>query len=253
MLVDCHCHLEQLPDATIALAEAASRGVERVVAVSEDPDSIRAVLALRERFPDRVVAGLGLHPAWVVQRSPSEVTQALAGLEAAADRAEVISEIGLDHKWADTAPLQLAQEEALAAQLDLAERRRLPVSLHSRRCPRQVLERAVAFHRRTGQQAHLHWFTHSEKLIRLANEEGLFVSVGPTVLDHPPTQRVALAVADDLLLLESDAPVAVSGVPGHPARVRDVIEALARLKGISVPALAALTTANLARFLGAAS
>jgi TatD DNase family protein len=71
------------------------------------------------------------------------------------------------------------------------------------------------------------------------------------VLDHPPTQRVALVVADDLLLLESDAPVAVSGVPGTPARVREVAETLARLKGISVPELAAQTTANLARFLGA--
>lgn len=250
MLADSHCHLEQLPDAAAALAEAASRGVTRVVAVSEDPGSIQAVLALKERFPDQVVAGLGLHPVWIVQRSPHEVAPALAELEAVVDRAEVIAEIGLDHKWADTAPLQSVQEEALAAQLDLAVRRGLPVSLHSRRCPRQVLERAVVFRRRTGQQAHLHWFTHSEKLVRLANEEGLFVSVGPTVLDHPPTQRVALAVADDLLLLESDAPVAVSGVPGDPARVREVAEALARLKGISVAELAALTTANLARFLG---
>jgi TatD DNase family protein len=251
VLADSHCHLEQLPDAGIALAEAASCGVVRVIAVSEDSGSIRAVLALKDRFPGQVVAGLGLHPAWVVQRSTNEVAQALAELEAAVDRAAVIGEIGLDHKWADTALLQSIQEEALAAQLDLAGRRRLPVSLHSRRCPRQVLERAAAFHRRTGLQAHLHWFTHSEKLVRLANEEGIFVSVGPTVLDHPPTQQVALAVADDLLLLESDAPVAVSGVPGTPARVREVAETLARLKGTSVPELAAQTTANLARFLGA--
>jgi TatD DNase family protein len=251
VLVDSHCHLEQLPDAGIVLAEAASRGVKRVIAVSENPDSIRAVLALKARFPNQVVAGLGLHPVWIVQRSPNEVAQALAELEAGVDRAEVIAEIGLDHKWADTAPLQLVQEEVLAAQLDLAGRHSLPVSLHSRRCPRQVLERAVAFRRHTGQQAHLHWFTHSEKLVRLANEDGLFVSVGPTVLDHPPTQRVALAVADDLLLLESDAPVVVSGVPGDPARVREVAEALARLKGTSVPELAALTTANLTRFLSA--
>ena len=66
MLVDTHCHLDQLDNPQAVLDESAAQGVERVVAVSEEPASMRAVVELKRRFPEQVLAGLGLHPAWVV-------------------------------------------------------------------------------------------------------------------------------------------------------------------------------------------
>jgi TatD DNase family protein len=250
MLVDTHCHLDQLDDPPAALARAAAQGVGRVVAVSETPDSMLAVLGLKERFPDRVLAGLGLHPVWVVRSDGEARAQALAWLAAHLARADLLGEAGLDYKWAATGPLQALQDEVLEAQFALAARHRKPVNLHSRRCPRQVMERAIAFHRGTGLGAQLHWFTHSRKLVHRCNQEGIYVSVGPTVLDHPPTQEVALAIADELLLLETDAPVRVAGVEGRPAGLGAVAGKLAELKGRSPEEIAALTTANFARYLG---
>jgi TatD DNase family protein len=250
MLIDTHCHLDQLGDPEKVLDEARAQGVERVVAVSEGPESMGAVLGLKERFPQQVLGALGLHPAWVVQHSRAQIDQALAWLEDHLGQADALGEAGLDHKWAETAQQQALQEEVLERQLALAQKHGKPANLHSRRCPRQTMERAIAFRRRTGLNVQLHWFTHSKKLVQICNGEGLYVSVGPTLLDHRPTQEVACAIADPLLLLETDAPVRVGNVPGHPARLRAVAEQLAALKGCSWQELAALTAANFARYLG---
>lgn len=233
------------------LHQAAAVGVAGVVALSEDPASVARVLALAADYPAAVLAGVGLHPVWITQQPEPVVRAALAALEGVAPQAAVVGEIGLDWLWADTDAKQAQQRQALDALLDLAARRRLPVNLHSRRCQRQVLEIAVEFHHRTGLAVQLHWFTQSEKLVRRAGEEGLFVSVGPTAIDHEPTQRVVRAIADELLLLESDAPVPVGGVPGHPARVADTARAVAAVRGVSLADLTRQTRANLDQYLGA--
>ena len=249
-LVDTHCHLDQFEDPQAVLAVAAAQGVARVVAVSEDPESMQAVLELKRRFPRRVAAGIGLHPAWVVRRARPEIERALSRMAEQADEADLIGEIGLDYKWAGSAEEQALQREILQAQLEIAAACEKPVCLHSRRALRQTLEQAVAFRRRTRLNVQMHWFTHSKKLIRICNEEGIFVSVGPTVVGHGPTQEAAKAIDDGLLLLETDAPVPVQGRKGHPARTREVAEVVAELKGVSWEEIAERTASNFARFTG---
>ena len=251
MLVDTHCHLDQIDDPAAVLREAAAAGVSRVVAVSEDAASMEAVLRLRRSHPDAVVTALGLHPARVVEQSGEQIEGALAYLADNLADADVLGEVGLDYKWAGTEEQKLWQDEILARQLELAAACGKPVNLHSRRCPRQVMERAVSFHRDTGLNAQLHWFTQSKKLIEICNDADIFVSVGPSVLVQPDALSVAAAVADDLLLLETDAPVPIGGQPGHPAHTRQVAEKLAGIKGISFQEVAAVTSANFSRYIGA--
>ena len=232
------------------LDASASEGVTRLVAMGQDRASMAAVLDLKARYPDRVLAGLGVHPVYVTQRPADEID---ADLEYLADHlgdADVIGETGLDYKWATDAARQTRQDQVLHRQLDLARERGVPVNLHSRRCLRQVMERAIDFTRATGLGAQLHWFTHSRKLVRQTNDAGVYVSVGPSVLGDEQVQAVALAIADELLLLETDAPVPVGGQEGHPRRTREVAEKLAALKGVSLETLAALTEANHRRYLG---
>ncbi len=249
-LTDSHCHLDQLGPPEPVLEAAASAGVGRLVAVSEDAGSMATVLALAARFPGRVLPGLGVHPVTVTRRGLAGVEPDLELLAARLAEAVVVGETGLDHKWAATPDQQAEQARALERHFELAARHRKPVNLHSRRCPRQVMEAAAAFHRETGLNAQLHWFTQSKKLVRICNEEGLFVSVGPAVVSDPGAAAVACEIDDDLLLLETDAPVPVGGVAGHPRGVRAVAEELVRLKGVDIEDLGDRLERNWIRFLG---
>jgi TatD DNase family protein len=249
-LTDSHCHLDQLEEVDAALEAAAAVGVARVVAVSQDAASMRTVLELATRYPGRVLAGLGVHPVTVTQRGAEAVATDLALLAERLPDAAVVGEAGLDHKWAVTDAQQDEQAQVLERQFELAARHRKPVNLHSRRCLRQVMEAAAAFHRDTDLHAQLHWFTQSKKLVRRCNDEGLFVSAGPTVLHDSQAAAAACEIADDLLLIETDAPVPIGGVEGHPRRARAVVEKLAALRGVGVEELARCVEANLTRFLG---
>jgi TatD DNase family protein len=252
VLIDTHCHLDQCADPAGELAAAAAAGVGQVLAVSESPESMAAALDLQRRWPDLVTAGLGLHPVWVTHNGEEATAAALAWLDGHLDQAGLLGEAGLDHKWATTPAQQERQLAILDAQLELAARHRRPVALHSRRCARLTMERAIAFHQRHGLPAQLHWFTQSARLVLQCNQAGIYVSAGPTVIADPAAQAVARTIADDLLLLETDAPVPIGGRPGGPADTRAVAAALAGVRGSSLEQLAALTSANARRFLGRA-
>jgi TatD DNase family protein len=246
-LTDTHCHLDQLPPAS--LEEAAEVGVSTIIAVAQDADSMGKVLELAAHHPARVLPGLGIHPCSVTHRGLASLQADLALMSQHAADAAVIGETGLDYKWAVSAEQQAEQERSLELHFEIASQHRKPVNLHSRHCLRQTLERAVAFHRDTGLGAQMHWFTESKKLVRICNDEGIYVSAGPTVLHNEQAAATACEVATDLLLLESDAPVPVGGVPGHPRRVLEVAEKLASLRGVSVEILAEQLEANLQRYL----
>lgn len=248
MLTDTHCHLDQLGDDV--LQQAAAAGVTTVVAVSQDADSMRSVLELSARWPGQVLAGLGIHPCTVTDRGLEALAPDLALLAECAPNVAVIGETGLDHKWATSAEQQQEQARALEHHFDVAARCGKPVNLHSRRCLRQTLERGISFHRDTGLGVQMHWFTESKKLVRICNDEGIYVSAGPTVLTNEQAATTACEVADELLLLESDAPVPVGGVAGHPQRVREVAVKLAGLRGVSLQTLAAQLATNLRNYLG---
>ena len=48
MFVDTHCHLDQFDDVEVVIETASEQGVTRLVVVSEDPESMRRVLELKQ-------------------------------------------------------------------------------------------------------------------------------------------------------------------------------------------------------------
>jgi TatD DNase family protein len=250
MVPDAHCHLDQLADPGRAVQEAEAAGVGPILAVSMDAASAESILALRARHPGRVLAGVGLHPSRIPELSPGEQEHELRRLEELLGEADVVGEIGLDHKDATTEDARARQREALARQMDWAASRRLPVNLHTRRADREVLEAAIAFRERTGLGAAMHWFTHSAKLARRCAASGLFISPGPSVLIDTPTLDVAATIDASILLVETDAPVVYGGEgAARPAWARRVLERLARARGVDPAALEAIVEKNFGSYL----
>ncbi len=247
--IDAHCHLDQLDDPAAAIARALGAGVTRIVTVSEDLASMKKALALRKAHPGTVLAGLGIHPARSVALSKEDCKREVAFIESHLGDADLLGEVGLDFKHAATESQQKDQAELFDRLLEIAADHGKPVNIHSRRAQRAAMERAVRFTAKTGLGALMHWFTASKKLIRICAAEGVFVSVGPSVLFHDQTREVAATIPLDLLLVETDSPVPYGGTPAEPAWAARVTREMARIAGLSVRDLAERVARNLDRFL----
>jgi TatD DNase family protein len=248
-LFDIHCHLYDLPDLDDCIARARDAGVQGVLCVSEDLESMHKTLDLNAKHPDFIHAGFGLHPVDAMRLSAGEIGRALEFMDAHLQDARMVGEIGLDFKHAETIQEREKQAGVLRDQLALAARHRLGVNLHSRRALRETLDAAAAFHHDTGLPALLHWFTHSSKLIRKAAAEGLFISAGPAILHSEETLKTALAVPLENLVLETDTPVPFNGVSARPQWVADVARRLAEARRIPLEDLGAAVRENSMRLL----
>lgn len=248
-VIDAHCHLDQLEHPETALDRARDAGVEKVLAVTEGVESGRIALELKASFPDRVLAGLGIHPMFSVTLSPEDVEQGLRFIEDNLEHADVVGEVGLDYKHAKTDSEREFQNAMLTSLFDLAKAGKKPVNLHSRWAQRQTMNRAIEFKRQTGLNALMHWFTSSKKLIRICAEEGIFVSAGPAILFNEKAYEVACEIPENLLLVETDSPVPFGGKPAEPAWARKVAEKLAEARAVSMDQLEAQLIENFDRYI----
>ena len=245
-LIDTHCHLDMLkgtPDD--ALAEARAAGVEAVVAVGTELRSSRAAAALAARVKG-VYAAVGVHPHDAVGFDGVVRT----GLERllAQPRVVAVGECGLDF-YRDLAPRDV-QRAVFIEHLTLARRVGKPICVHSREAGGETF--ALLTEHAGGMRVILHCFSTPE-YVELCNERGYYVSFAGnlTYKNADDLRRAALAVREDLLLVETDAPFLAPmprrGHTNRPAYVALTAQFLARLRGWSDDEVAAVTSANARR------
>jgi len=259
---DSHSHLQDArfdEDREAVIERAAAAGVDTIVVCGEDVASSRTAIALAERTErPRLLATAGFHPHEAVHATEAALDEIeeLAGGGAAA----AIGEIGLDF-YRDLSPRHV-QRQVFDAQLAIAARLGLPVSVHSRDAEGEVrphLER-FATESPLGRQGRplgvLHAFGGSVREAQAYAEMGFLVSL--TCSAGYPRNEEARLIAANLplaaLLIETDSPAlppqSARGTRNEPANVRVVAELLAEARGISVEAVATATTANAETLLG---
>ena len=140
-LIDTHTHLD-FPDFDAdrarLLANAAARGVERMVVLGVYQANFQRVWALAGAEPG-LYAALGLHPVYLEQHRPEHLQQLREWLERLRGdpRLCAVGEFGLDYYLEH---LDKARQQALfEAQLQMACDFQLPALLHVRRSHAQVI------------------------------------------------------------------------------------------------------------------
>jgi TatD DNase family protein len=151
---------------------------------------------------------------------------------------------GLDHEL---------QRHYFLGQLRLARERDLPVIVHARGA---LEEASLTLRRIGGLRGVVHSFSGSEQQARQLWEIGFHLGIGGPVT-YPRAQRLRRIVAQmpiEFLLLESDAPdqpdAAHRGERNEPARVAEVLQCVAGLRGEPALDIAAATSANAHRLFG---
>ena len=240
MWVDSHCHL-QLTDQDPSVLLERAPNVDWLVVPGIDAASPSAAIALADRYPDRIVAAVGLHPheadKWAVERS---------SIGDQAQRAAAIGEIGLDF-YRNLSPRD-QQLEAFADQLQLAAELNKPAIVQCRDAFREIHE--VIESSDEGERVVMHCWTGGPRWTRRFLELGVLISfAGPIAFETGDTiRRAAAVVPPERAMVETDTPYLspppYRGEANEPARVALVGAALAEIWGTTEEEVARITADN---------
>ena len=234
---DCHCHLGDDADAVLDAARLA--GVQTFVTVGTDAASSRRAIDIAAGHGD-VWATVGLHP--------HDAVQGVASLDGLLDQPKVVAvgEAGLDYHY-DHSPRDV-QREAFAAQVAVANRRGLPLVIHTREAWDDTF--AVLAAEGVPERTIFHCFTGGPPEARRCLDLGAYLSFsGIVTFKNAPENRDAAALCPlDRLLVETDspylAPAPHRGRRNQPALVTVVGATVAAVRGVATEEVAAATLGN---------
>jgi TatD DNase family protein len=248
VLVDSHCHLDAPEfdrdrDAVIARARAAgvSRQVVPAVSAAGWP-KLRSICA----GTDGLFPAYGLHPMFLQEHREGHLAELDDWIQR--ERPCAIGECGLDFFVDGLDPR--AQQHFFDGQLELAREHALPLIVHARRS----VDAVIASIKRIGDlRGVVHSFSGSAEQARQLAQLGFMIGLGGPVTYERANRlrKLAAGVPIESLLLETDAPdqpdAGIRGQRNEPARLANVLQVVADLRGETPAAIAAATSANAGR------
>jgi TatD DNase family protein len=248
VLVDSHCHLDAPEfdrdrDAVIARARAAgvSRQVVPAVSAAGWP-KLRDICA----DTDGLFPAYGLHPMFLQEHRDEHLAELDDWIQR--ERPCAIGECGLDFFVDGLDPR--AQQHFFDGQLELAREHALPLIVHARRSVDAVI---ASIKRIGGLRGVVHSFSGSAEQARQLAQLGFMIGLGGPVTYERANRlrKLAASVPIESLLLETDAPdqpdAGIRGQRNEPARLANVLQVVADLRGETHAAIAAATSANAGR------
>jgi TatD DNase family protein len=249
MLIDSHCHIDfeeyagRIPQ---ILEDMARNQVTHALCVCVNLADFPRVLALAESH-SQLFASVGVHPDQVEDASPK-----VNDLVERARHAKIVAigETGLDY-YRQTGDLEW-QRARFRTHIRAARECGKPLIIHTR----EAGEDTLRIMRQEGASLTggvMHCFTETLELARAAIDLNFYISFSGIVTfkNALAIKEVAKSVPLERMLIETDspylAPVPQRGKTNQPGWVRHVAEEIARLRGISLEAVAEATTANFFR------
>lgn len=251
MLVDAHCHLDFSAfndDRDAMFSRAREAGVGHFMVPGTTRERWPDVLALNSR--SEVSISLGLHPNFMEEHEEGDV-EALGALLDDHPEVTALGECGIDARFEESLD---AQWRLFNAQLRLAKTRRLPVVIHCVHANDKVSKRLRELDLPAG--GLIHAFAGSPDQAWKFLDLGFVVGLGGAVT-YERAQRLWRAVRrlpEDGFVLETDSPdmplCGYQGQRNEPARITQVRDVVAKLRGTTPDAIAEQSTATAQRVFG---
>jgi len=236
-LVDAHIHLsdpEYNQKVSEILEDAKRSNIVAVVSNSMNLQTSLLTLQLAEQHPNLVYAALGIHPWNVKHLSPNEVQETVDLIlrhEPRSGRVVAVGEIGLDYQYGGS-KLQDSQHKVFHEMLSAAEKKSLPVIIHSRGTTSQIVSLLPSY---SVKKVLLHWFSHPMELLTQIVDKGYYISEGLPSVYSNHTREIIKRIPLTNLLTETDGPVDFGGpFDGKlttPSFLPLVVKAIAEIKG----------------------
>ena len=226
--------------------------VSYIVNIGTSPVTSRMAIEQARKF-DRMYTAIGIHPSDT--RFLSDMAADLEEIERmicdSANKCICVGEIGLDYHYPDTDKEK--QMQYFEAQMHLAKKLGLPVSIHDRDAHGDVME---VIRRHPDVKGILHSFSGSCEMALELVELGYYISFSGTLTftNARKPKEVAAAIPKDRILIETDCPYLAPhphrGKINHSGYLAYTNATLAQILGISEEECAALTEENARRVFG---
>ena len=243
-IFDTHAHYmkSDYGDELDALLESMpGRGVERILAIGVDIPSSEEEIALAEKY-SFVYAAAGFHPehaAEIPENWESELERLLAH-----EKVIALGEIGLDYHYPE--PPHDVQQKIFRRQLEIANKRNMPVVIHSRDASGDTLEILKEYK----PKGVLHCFSGSAETACEVVKLGMYVGFTGvlTFKNSKKAWTACEAVPIDRLLLETDcpymAPVPHRGEKSESSMIKFTAAKMAEIKGVSTEEMIEIAREN---------
>ena len=255
MFIDTHAHLYHKQfdgDRADMVQRALDVGVTTLHLPNIDGESIAAMHAMVEAYPEVCRMMMGLHPCSVGADNKAALRQVEDLLGTGRYRA--VGEIGIDLYWDKTHLKE--QQEAFRLQVRWAKELGLPIAIHCRNSFEEVIA-IVEEEKNEHLRGVFHCFTGSvEEGRRILALDGFFLGIGG-VLTFPKSGLAATLaeLGPERCVLETDAPylapVPHRGKRNESAYIPLIAAELARATGRETADIARITTANAIELFGA--
>jgi TatD DNase family protein len=245
MFIDAHAHVDQYAEDLLHQAlEQIQQHHILTVSNSMDISSYEKNKEIAKKCP-WVLACFGAHP-W----NAPDLAGRLEEFQGYADESPMLGEIGLDFHFVTDSSQYSAQQTVCEHLLQLARAQDKIVNLHTKGAEQQVADLLDA-HRIT--KAIVHWYSGPESALGRMIDRGFYFTVGVELLQSKRIQTMARRVPLKLLLTETDNPGGLkwlTGKPGMPGILGDVVAQLARLRGTDQEEMAQIVEDNFERLIG---
>ena len=247
MWIDVHCHLDYFQNPELAVEEAVSVGVEKIIANSTTLEGLHKVLALQKQFPENVKAALGYHPTRSVEDSAEKIEETFNHVVQHAPECIAFGEIGLDFEDSTLPEVRQLQVSIFKKFISLGKEFKKPLIVHARGSRSEVLKILLE---ENAERVLLHSFVAKEKQLKQLLETPFFVSVGAGVLNSAWIQDFARQLPLEKMLLETDSPLEFRGEKCSPAWIPKIAGKIAELKGVGIKEVEEKTFQNFRQLFG---
>lgn len=247
MFIDTHAHLDSHKfdgDREAAIRRAQEAGIDTIVNIGFNRETIPSTMALAEQYPF-IYAAVGWHPT---DADKMNLDEDLAWIEKLCSHPKVVAigEIGLDYYWETPRDIQ---HIVFREQIRLARKLGKPIVIHNRDAHEDVV-RLLREEKAEEVGGIMHCFSGSWETARMCLDMNFDISFGgPVTFTNARVPKEVLSrVPIDRILLETDcpylAPHPYRGKRNEPAYVPLVAKAAAEIKGISLEEIGYQTSEN---------
>ena len=243
MLVDVHAHLEhpilyKKIDQIIQYSK--ENNVKVIITSGFDKTTNRTALELSKKY-DIVKCSLGIYPIDALENEMNnndirhnvekfDIDEELQWIEKHKDEMIAMGEMGMDLRTGKDIE---SQKQLFIKQLELAEKWKKPVIIHSRKAEQQVFETLQSTKLK---KVVMHCYGGKLKLAKRIADQGYSFSIPPSIKQSEHFQHIARSVNISQLLTETDAPFQspYQDKPNQPSYVIEAIKKIAEIKEMDV-------------------